>query len=608
MMSISQFASDLRQQMYSAPGRNEELHLFSSFSRSFNEIIQQLEAVINTQNDPINIVLMGEVKAGKSTLINSILKRNISVVDVAEATAFIYQFKYSTEPYGCVYYQNGQKQEGSVEEIQKFIEEEFNDADKCKSVKCVEFGLDIDILKQFTLVDTPGIGTVTKANEDLTKKYIKEADVVLWIFNSHYIGQSNIREEVEAIANMDKEIIGVLNRIDELSMSQEELIEAATAYIGYLDFYPVSGYKALESALKGEEESYGVLELMEAVTALVGDEKERAKERIIARQLQALIYKDVTLHRQIVRLSAGILKKCEKQKAHIDQQHYYIADRIYREYIMWLKNDSFAKQLNELYQFSSDEEALKAWEEKYLNEEWIKEYMTAQSQNLEQKLIKYWQIESQKIDEDFAREVDELVQETMLEVMEEERLSYMADVEEEERMLLANDSKRVAVDIAESVGIGTVLAGAMTAIAPTATVIGFIQAAVVLVPTIAVSKFLMKRLSVAHEEDLEIRYEDLERQLLACQEQILEQALKENPFIAPSEEVANQLKKALDKKNGLGELDLLNTLEDEIRHYERDMDIYREKLKEIRKTLEVKVVTQEDIAINKMNFLSDLIG
>lgn len=606
MMSISQFASDLRQQMYSAPGRNEELHLFSSFSRSFNEIIQQLEAVINTQNDPINIVLMGEVKAGKSTLINSILKRCISAVNVAEATAFIYQFKYSTAPYGRVCYQNGQKQEGSVEEIQKFIEEEFNDADKCKSVKCVEFGLDVDILKQFTLVDTPGIGTVTKANEDLTKKYIKEADVVLWIFNSHYIGQSNIREEVEAIANMNKEIIGVLNRIDELSMSQEELIEAATGYIGYLEFYPVSGYKALESALKGEKESYGVLELMDAVTALVGDEKERAKERIVARQLQTLIYKDVTLHRQIVRLTAGILKKCEKQKAHIDQQHYYIADRIYREYIMWLKNDSFTKELNELYEVSSDEEALRAWQEKYLNEEWIKEYMTAQSQSLEQKLIKYWQIESQKIDEDFAREVDELVQETMLEAMEEERLSYMADMDEEET--LTSDGKAIAVDIAESVGIGTVLAGLATAIAPTATVIGFIQAAVVLVPTVAVSKLIMKRFNAADEGDSEIRYEDLEKQLLACQEQILEQALKENPFMAPSEEVANQLKKALDKKIGLGELDLLNTLEAEIRHYEMDMDIYREKIKQIRKALEVKVVTKEDVEINKMDFLSDLLG
>lgn len=606
MMSISQFASDLRQQMYSAPGRNEELHLFSSFSRSFNEIIQQLEAVINTQNDPINIVLMGEVKAGKSTLINSILKRNISVVNVAEATALIHQFKYSTAPYGRVCYQNGQKQEGSVEEIQKFIEEEFNDADKCKSVKCVEFGLDVEILKQFTLVDTPGIGTVTKANEDLTKKYIKEADVVLWIFNSHYIGQSNIREEVEAIANMNKEIIGVLNRIDELDMSQEELIEAATQYIGYLEFYPVSGYKALESALKGEKESYGVLELMDTVTALVGDEKERAKERIVARQLQTLIYKDVTLHRQIVRLTAGILKKCEKQKAHIDEQHYYIADRIYREYIMWLKNDSFTKELNELYEVSSDEEALRAWQEKYLNEEWIKEYMTAQSQSLEQKLIKYWQIESQKIDEDFAREVDELVQETMLEAMEEERLNYMADMEEKET--LTSDGKAIAVDIAESVGIGTVLAGVVTAIAPTATMVGFIQAAVVLVPTVAVSKLIMKRFNAADEGDSEIRYEDLEKQLLACQEQILEQALKENPFMAPSEEVANQLKKALDKKIGLGELDLLNTLEDEIRHYEMDMDIYREKIKQIRKALEVKVVTQEDIEINKMDFLSDLLG
>ena len=51
---------------------------------NLNEQIENIKALESSQYKPLNIAIVGEVKAGKSSLLNALLGKEISKVDVLE--------------------------------------------------------------------------------------------------------------------------------------------------------------------------------------------------------------------------------------------------------------------------------------------------------------------------------------------------------------------------------------------------------------------------------------------------------------------------------------------------------------------------------------------
>ena len=190
---MEQYIEKLEKVMEEAPGRSEESTLFAQFKPLFKEDMSCLDIVRDSLNLPIKVVLMGEVKAGKSTLINSILGKRLSRISVLEATSAIYHFYYSEVEECSVITKNGRFKVQDVDKLVEMLEEKSGDEAFIKECTHIEMGLNLPILKEFDLVDTPGLGTITDANEEITKRYIPWADIVVWVFNSNYIGQQNIR-------------------------------------------------------------------------------------------------------------------------------------------------------------------------------------------------------------------------------------------------------------------------------------------------------------------------------------------------------------------------------------------------------------------------------
>src|SRR3984893_9749363 len=93
--------------------------------------LRNLESLAATLSQPFLFVVVGEVKAGKSSMLNALFGRDFCKVDVLPATDRIYVFKY------------GDPERDS--KLSEHVTERFRT---------------IDFLKDFNIVDTPGTNTI----------------------------------------------------------------------------------------------------------------------------------------------------------------------------------------------------------------------------------------------------------------------------------------------------------------------------------------------------------------------------------------------------------------------------------------------------------------
>ena len=104
--------------------------------------LDTLHGLLTDIREPLLFVVVGEVKAGKSSLLNALFGQEFAKVDVLPATDRVYIFRYGEE-------------EKSVE----------------VSPQLTERYQPIDFLRDFNVVDTPGTNTMVRGAPDDHRKF-----------------------------------------------------------------------------------------------------------------------------------------------------------------------------------------------------------------------------------------------------------------------------------------------------------------------------------------------------------------------------------------------------------------------------------------------------
>ncbi len=118
------------------------------------EVAATLHALDANLREPFLFVVVGEVKAGKSSLLNAIFGREMCRTDVLPATDKVYHFKHGTPDH----------------------DEHVSDA----LAICQRGDL---FLRDFQIVDTPGTNTILAQHQTITQEFVPMADVVLFVFS-----------------------------------------------------------------------------------------------------------------------------------------------------------------------------------------------------------------------------------------------------------------------------------------------------------------------------------------------------------------------------------------------------------------------------------------
>jgi GTPase SAR1 family protein len=177
------------QELFDAFGSAE---LKTSHAR-FPELLNALES------SDVRLVVLGEFSRGKSFLLNSLL--GIKVLPTAtQTTTAINTFlkslpKGETSRHILVHWQDKKRPAKRVEWIDNDAlqrwgtELEKTNADLRKEVDCIELFLSHPLLdKGLVLVDTPGLQTIVKHHEAITRKAIAEAHIALFVQSADQLG------------------------------------------------------------------------------------------------------------------------------------------------------------------------------------------------------------------------------------------------------------------------------------------------------------------------------------------------------------------------------------------------------------------------------------
>jgi GTPase SAR1 family protein len=192
------------------------------------ETVETLQTLSRSLADPLLFVVVGEVKAGKSSLLNAVFGQEFCKVDVLPATDRIYVFKY-----------------GETEH------------DVAVSEDLTERYRPIPFLKNFNIVDTPGTNTIVATHHEITTSYVPLADLIVFVFSVANPWAASAWEFLRLLGNRwKKNIVFVLQQADlrspeEVDVIVKHLNQTILQILGSSrPIFAVAAKKALQAKLK----------------------------------------------------------------------------------------------------------------------------------------------------------------------------------------------------------------------------------------------------------------------------------------------------------------------------------------------------------------------
>lgn len=121
------------------------------------EMAQTVSELRNRIFEPFMFVIVGEVKAGKSSFVNALLATGQEITKAAPQpmTDTIQQILYGEEAREVV--------------VNKYLKKIF---------------LPIDILREIAIVDTPGTNTIVEHHQEITEQFIPASDLIVFVFEA----------------------------------------------------------------------------------------------------------------------------------------------------------------------------------------------------------------------------------------------------------------------------------------------------------------------------------------------------------------------------------------------------------------------------------------
>ncbi len=150
--------------------------LGDEFTRSLK---QWDKAITKRRTEPFSLVVLGDFKRGKSTIINAILGKSIAPVNVAPETFTINSISYGETPTAEAVLSNGQRIMLTADDLQRERLEKLTRAFP-DSLEYIDIKDNAEILKEIRIVDTPGLSDLDCLDKQV-QDYLVNADAIIYV-------------------------------------------------------------------------------------------------------------------------------------------------------------------------------------------------------------------------------------------------------------------------------------------------------------------------------------------------------------------------------------------------------------------------------------------
>lgn len=282
--------------------KNQQLADLVSLTPQVQDISMRLSTIKADLNTTLRVFLIGEVKAGKSTLINALVGQDLSPTNILEATAAIWEIGYAEQSSTTIVYKDGQEQVVEHSDIMSFFGTSDEQLEFAEKVAKIVVKTHQHQFKELLLIDSPGLATITNQNAEITQNIMQDVDLALWVFNANHLGQTDIMQRVAELAKLGKPIIAVINKIDETEDSPEKL----TRYLRrnsdefFQDIFAISAFDALNQKQDSEYLEY-FDEFKNYLVEQVNEKASQVKNDSIQSSLHALVRQEKSYHESAIR-------------------------------------------------------------------------------------------------------------------------------------------------------------------------------------------------------------------------------------------------------------------------------------------------------------------
>jgi ribosome biogenesis GTPase A len=212
------------------------------------------------ENNVFNLVVLGQFKRGKTSLINALLGAEILPTAVIPLTSIATILKYGETLHIKVYFNDGRVTEIEPATLTQYVTEKGNPRNE-KDVQEVIITYPSSYLKDgVRLIDTPGVGSVYEHNTDVAYQYLPKSDAALFLLS---VDQPVSKAELDFLKDVKEyshrifflqnkaDYVGSEDLNESIAFSKKIIEDCMGSEVKIL---PLSAKLALEGKLSGNKE------------------------------------------------------------------------------------------------------------------------------------------------------------------------------------------------------------------------------------------------------------------------------------------------------------------------------------------------------------------
>jgi GTP-binding protein EngB required for normal cell division len=243
-----------------------------------------------------NLVVAGEFKRGKSSIVNALLGAEVLPTGVVPLTSVVTLLSHGDKPSATVIHEDGREEPVALNALVKYVTERGNPRN-AKRVRKVQVTYPAPWLgRGLRLVDTPGIGSAYQHNTEVTYRYLPNADAVIFVASVDQPISHSEQEFLADIRHHAGKLFCLLNKADHLTPAElaESMAFVAVALreaVGdAVPLFPVSARLALQARTQPQLMTQsGFPEFDSALREFLRDESETVWLRSVRQHLSRLL-------------------------------------------------------------------------------------------------------------------------------------------------------------------------------------------------------------------------------------------------------------------------------------------------------------------------------